>query len=520
MKLKRKNLESIGLVFLLLLIGIGLYSIIIDEPQATERGGKELYICAMHPWETSNEAGSCDLCGMNLSKVHGYKSGDPIPDEIDLYVSPDDPLYVHLGPGTDSKNGYQLIPITQSQLYQPREDQDAMHQVREPEAASASGLWTCGMHPQVIQDHPGICPICNMELTPLKTSTSQGSATVQIDPVTLQNIGVTTEGAVFRDLAREINTNGTVQIAEDRQVRVNARISGWIEKLYVDRTGDPVKRGQKLLEIYSPELVAAQEEYLLALTNTKSMSTQNAQSLLQAARRRLELWNIGDDQINMIGETGKVKRTLALTSPMDGIVLHKAVIEGDRISQGMNLFLIADLSEVWIDAAVYDYELPFIQRGDQAEITSSYDQNYTFDGRIDYIYPILDSQTRSASVRLIVENQNLQLKPNMYVKAELLPKSRKNVLTVPKSAVIRSGKKDLVFLSLGKGQFEPRDVHIGLESDNYYEITDGLQHEDQVVTSAQFLLDSEAKLQEAIQRRLQQKTLSGANDQMLTPHHH
>ncbi|MBU0520329.1 efflux RND transporter periplasmic adaptor subunit, partial [bacterium] len=508
MKLKRKNLVSAGLVILLLLILVGLYSITIDKPQAGEHSYQDLYVCAMHPWEMSDGPGSCDLCGMNLSNVQGHQAGDPLPAEDDLYVSPDDPLNVHLGPGTDPQSGKKLIPITQSPYYQPRESNREQHSEMTSEAASSNGLWTCGMHPDVIQDEPGICPICKMALVPLKTSSGSGSATVQIDAVTLQNIGVTTETVTYRQLSHEIRTNGTVQIAEDGQARVNARISGWVEKLYVSRTGDQVKKGEKLLEIYSPELVSAQEEYLLALQSANTLRsgsaqsiTTNADNLVQAAQRRLELWNIEADQIQQIRESGQVQRTLALVSPMDGIVLHKNVIEGDRISQGMNLFLIADLKEVWIEAQVYDYELPFIAKGDAAMVSSTYDPSFQYKGIIDYIYPVLDNKTRSATVRLVVPNSGLRLMPNMYVAAEILPELREQSLTVPKSAVIRSGKEDLVFVSVGDGKFEPRQVHLGVESDQFYEISGGLQAGEKVVTSAQFLLDSEANLQEAIQRR-------------------
>jgi Cu(I)/Ag(I) efflux system membrane fusion protein/cobalt-zinc-cadmium efflux system membrane fusion protein len=489
----------------------------VNQLQAEEKRYDDLYVCSMHPWEASEGPGSCSLCGMNLSQVYGHQPGDPLPHEEDLYVSPDDPLYVHLGEGSDPQSGADLIPITQSPYYQPRKPvQDHSQHRHESDGeitATESGLWTCGMHPDVIQDEPGICPICQMELTPLKNSTnSSGGAAIQIDPVTLQNIGVVTEMVKRRDLSRFIRTNGTIAVAEDAQVRVNARISGWVEKLYVSRTGDPVKKGQKLLEIYSPELVTAQEEYLLALQNAEMLSksglsqvSANGHDLLASARRRLELWDVSADQITRLDKTRKFQRTLALTSPADGIVLHKNVIAGSAIKSGMDLFLIAALKEVWMRGQVYEYELPWIAEGNQVTITSSYDPTFESAGYIDYVYPVLDAKTRTAEIRVVLPNPDLKLKPEMYVDAVITAETKTDVISAPKSSVVRSGVRDLVFVAWGGGQFEPREVHRGIETDGYYEILQGLIPGEEVVTSAQFLLDSEAKLQEAIERRLESR---------------
>jgi Cu(I)/Ag(I) efflux system membrane fusion protein/cobalt-zinc-cadmium efflux system membrane fusion protein len=499
----------------------------VNQLQAEEQHYNDLHVCSMHPWEASEGPESCSLCGMNLSKVHGHRAGDSLPDESELYVSPDDPLYVHLGKGSDPKTGADLIPITQSPYYQPRKgheeqpENESTQQDHTEHTAAESGLWTCGMHPDVIQEEPGICPICQMELTPLKNSTNSGDgSTIEIDPVTLQNIGVVTETVKRRDLSRVIRTNGIIEVAEDAQVRVNARISGWVEKLYVARTGDPVNKGRKLLEIYSPELVTAQEEYLLALQNAETLSmsglaqvSTGGHDLLSSARRRLELWEISPDQIRRLEETQQVQRTLALTNPIDGIVLHKNVIEGSAIKPGMDLFLIADLKEVWLQGQIYEYELPWIEKGNEVVVTSSYDPAFQATGYIDYIYPVLNAKTRSADIRVVLPNPDLELKPEMYVDAVIKAKSKTDLISVSKSSVVRSGERDLVFVALGDGQFEPREIHLGLEADGIYEIMHGLATGEKVVTSAQFLLDSEAKLQEAIQRRLEsRRQLTGDPD--------
>ncbi|MCB2212295.1 efflux RND transporter periplasmic adaptor subunit [bacterium] len=495
---------------------------------------ENVYVCSMHPWETAFVAGSkCDLCGMGLSQVKGYSKGDPVPGEDELFVDPDNPMKVSV----TQHDGW--IPITKSPYYQPKSTDDSQHEghggqghdsdsdmdhsmqtrsTQESTASADSGtLWTCGMHPEVIQDEPGICPICQMDLTPLKQSTaSGGGATVSIDPVTLQNIGVVTVPAERTDLYRSIRSNGTVTVAEENEVRVNARVSGWIERLYVDRTGDPVRKGQTLLEIYSPELVAAQEEYILALKNGEALAgssiqhvSQGGQDLVDAAKRRLQLWNIADSEIERLERTREVQRTLPFNAPASGIVLSKNVVEGASVKAGMDLFTIANLDEIWVTAQLYEYELPWVREGDPVTVSSSYDPGLELSGRVDYIYPTLNAQSRTAEARIVLDNPGLKLKPDMYVDVRMQSSPVTDVVAVPKSAVIRSGERDIVFVKVGDGQFEPRQVHLGLETDSQYEITHNLDAGEQVVTSAQFLLDSEATLQEAIQRRIAQRRAMG-----------
>ncbi len=374
-------------------------------------------------------------------------------------------------------------------------------------------LYTCGMHPEVIQPEPGTCPICGMVLTPVKaTMASGGGPAITIDPATLQNIGVVTETVERRDLAREIRLNGVIAVAEEAEVKLNSKVSGWIEKLYVPHTGDSVEKGQPLLEIYSPELVAAQEEYLLALESSASISRseidriqKSGDELLAAAKRRLQLWDIDDEQIEDLEKTRKVKHTMTLTSPASGIVLHKNIVEGAAVKPGMDLFHIADLDTVWVLAQVYEYELPWVSTGDEVEIRSPYDTGFSARGRVDFVYPTLDAKTRTVEIRIVLPNPSLRLKPEMYVDVVVSTMPRQGAVSVSKPAVIRSGTRDVVFVDLGEGRFEPREVHIGLETDRYYEILHGLDPGEEVVTSGQFLLDSEAKLQEAIQRRLKQR---------------
>ncbi len=513
--------KYIAILFTLIVFIIASAALLIQAQNkvAGESIYNDLYVCSMHPWEASEGPGSCEICSMNLSKVEGHKPGTPLPEVDGLYVSPDDPFFVHEGQGSDPKTGSELISIKNSPYYQPQKSSEISddhgndseaHSQHAAAEAQATDLWTCGMHPDVIQDEPGICPICHMDLIPLKASTAAGDgAVVQIDPVTLQSIGVVTENVEHRDLSRQIRSNGTIEAAEDLQVRVNARVSGWVEKLYVARTGDPVKKGEPLLEIYSPELVSAQEEFLLALQSAEALENSgltqasfSVKDLIAAAKRRLELWNISEAQITKLEQTRQVRRTLTLVSPIGGIVLHKNVIEGSAVKPGLDLFLIADLSRVWLQGQIYEFELPWIDVGDRVEVSSPYDPNLTIQGHLEYIYPTLDIKNRSVQARVSLPNPNLALKPGMYVDMRIFSSPKKKATSVSKAAVIRSGERDIVFVALGDGQFEPRQVHVGLETDRFYEIPHGLEIGEKVVTSAQFLLDSEAKLQEAIQRRL------------------
>jgi len=431
---------------------------------------------------------------------------------------------------------------------------------------AAEQLYTCGMHPDVIQEGPGICPICGMDLVPLGGAASAAAprgerkvaywvapmdpnyisdqpgkspmgmdlvpvyqdelrtGVVKIDPVTLQNIGVTTTLAERRDLTVVLRTNGIVTVAEDAEYRVNPKISGWIEKLYVSRTGDLVQKGDPLLEIYSPELVAAQEEYLLAASSAEVLEasgiervSSGGRDLLESARRRLELWDITTDQIQELEKTGQVSRTLKLYSPKRGIVLHKNAIEGAAVKPGRDLFRIASLSPIWVAAQIFESELPWVRQGDRVEVVSPYDPEILLQGRVDYIYPYLDPKSRTANVRIVLTNPNLELRPDMYVDVRILTSPKKDVIAIPRNSVIRSGERDIVFVALGEGRFLPREVKIGVEAVPYFEILDGLSPGTEVVTSAQFLLDSEATLQEAIQRRLQQRKKIAEGDEKQAP---
>jgi Cu(I)/Ag(I) efflux system membrane fusion protein/cobalt-zinc-cadmium efflux system membrane fusion protein len=414
------------------------------------------------------------------------------------------------------------------------------------QTSGAKQQYTCGMHPEIISDEPGYCPICEMKLTPIRRETvtapsgerkvaywvapmdpayirsepgkspmgmelvpvyedEVASSIIKIDPVTSQNMGLKMAVAESRPLAKEFTTVAHIDYDEERLHGVNSKVAGWIEKLYVDFEGKSVKKNDPLLEIYSPELVTAQQEYLSALRNYENLKDASLESarkgagdLLEAARERLLLWDITQDQIDNLKRTGSVRKTLTLYSPAGGVVTSLTVVEGDRVASGMKLFQIADLTGVWALAHIYEYELPFISLGGEVELSLAYLPGRTFTGRISFIYPYLDSKTRDVQIRIAIPNKDLLLKPNMYADARISSTLDGVRLMVPNQAVIRSGLRNLVFISLGEGKFMPREVKLGVLGQNdMIEIVSGLNEGDMVVTSSQFMLDSESRLREA-----------------------
>jgi Cu(I)/Ag(I) efflux system membrane fusion protein len=328
--------------------------------------------------------------------------------------------------------------------------------------------------------------------------------TVQISPERQQLIGVKIGTVEMRPLEKVIRTVGRVDYDEKRIVTVSPKIGGWIEDLYVDFTGRFVSKDEPLLTIYSPELVSAQEEYLIALRAKKDFAKSSfpevagsGNSLAESAKRRLKLWDISDDQIKALEESGQVKKTLTLHSPFSGFVLEKAAYNGMNVMPGIALFKLADLSVVWLYADIYEYELPFIRLGQQASVQLSYIPGEIFTGKAIYIYPSLNPETRTAKVRFEIPNPHGKLKPEMYANVEIKVHLGQK-LAVPEGAIIDTGLRQLAIVDKGSGYFEPREVKVGSKVEGYYEVIKGLKAGERVVTSANFLIDSESKLKEAV----------------------
>lgn len=421
-------------------------------------------------------------------------------------------------------------------------------------AGEEKQLYTCGMHPQVIQEGPGDCPICGMKLTPLKKGedggggeaggpqerkvlywrapmdpnyisdkpgkspmgmdlvpvyadedAAPGSHTIRIDPVTIQNMGIRTKVLERGPLVKTIRTVGRVDYDEQLVTFINTKFEGWIEKLHVDETGQHVNKGQPLFDVYSRELYSAQEEYLAAVrglervADASEMVKQQSRDLLEAALIKLRYLDVSEEQIQRLADTKEIKKTLTIHSPAEGIVTEKMALEGMYVKPGMKLYTIADLSQVWVYVDVYEYQLPWISVGQNATMTLPYVPGKGFEGKVVYIYPYLNERTRVITVRLEFENPEIELKPGMYANVMLKSELKRDALLIPREAYIDSGKRQLAFEYRGGGKFQPREIQVGVEGeDGMVEVLHGLDAGDVVVTSGQFLLDAESKLKEAV----------------------
>jgi len=430
---------------------------------------------------------------------------------------------------------------------------------------SARQLYSCGMHPEIIQEGPGNCPICGMKLTPIKSASTTSTkpkgerkvkywrapmdptyisdkpgkspmgmdlvpvyedeieeGAITIDPITVQNMGLRSALVKKGKLSRTIRTVGHIDYDEKKLYIINTKITGWIEKLYVNTTGEMVEKGQPLLEMYSPELVSTQEEYLTSLKSYKELkdspyeeARQGALELLNSTLKRLEYWDIDKDQIENLERNGQIKKTLTLYSPTTGVVLHKNAIEGAYVRAGSDLFRIADLSTVWVLATIYEYELPYIKLGQKAQISLPYLPGESFEGKLTYIYPYLDQKTRDVKVRLEFPNSGYRLKPDMYANVVIESKLPGERILIPEEAVIRSGKREIVFVDMGEGKYASREITTGVSSEgNVVEVKKGLFPGEIIVVSGQFMLDSESKTQEAIQKMLKAKMVASPEAEM------
>ncbi|MBS0606387.1 MAG: efflux RND transporter periplasmic adaptor subunit [Verrucomicrobia bacterium] len=329
----------------------------------------------------------------------------------------------------------------------------------------------------------------------------QGYAEVQIDPEKIQLFGITTEKLQVRDLSKTIRTVGLIEVDERRIANVQTKFNGWIEKLFVNFTGALVANGEPLFSVYSPDLLTAQEEYLLALKGEENPVqgmfgeelTQSNEDLLDAARRRLELWDVPEQEIKRLTETRVASKTLTIDSPVEGIVLTKNAFVGMNVEPGMNIFTIADLSHVWVMADIYEQDISWIKIGQNASLSLTSFSGKSFIGSVAFISYVVEPSTRTMKVRFDFDNPNKSLKPGMYATVEIQINMGKS-LAVPESAVIDTGLRKIVFVSPEKGRYEPREVQLGFKAGPYYQVISGLKENESVATSAQFLLDSESRI--------------------------
>lgn len=412
-----------------------------------------------------------------------------------------------------------------------------------------TSLWTCGMHPFIIKEEPGNCPICGMKLIPkrdVKDSAEEkgekkiaywrapmnpteiydkpgksamgmdlvpvyendlsGGVEIKIDPVTQQNMGVRTALVEKGPLVHTIRTYGHITYDETRMSEISPKFNGWIEKLYVDFTGQQVKKGQPLYSIYSPELLSVQEEYLAAYRNVKRNPNKNTKNMLSSARIRLKYFDIPEKEIHSIEAAGIAKKALKMNSPFSGIVTHKNAVEGGFVKAGTTIYKITDLSRVWVEAHIYEYELPMVSVGQDAQMTLPYNPGKIYNGKITFISPYLQKKTRDVVVRLEFENPRMELKPDMYTDVLIKTTMKNEGIIIPSEAVIRSGERNVVFVPRGEGKFTPREVMLGVALDEgKIEVLNGVAPGELVVISGQFLMDSESKLKEAVQKMMEAK---------------
>jgi Cu(I)/Ag(I) efflux system membrane fusion protein/cobalt-zinc-cadmium efflux system membrane fusion protein len=391
----------------------------------------------------------------------------------------------------------------------------------DPKTGKKIKYWASPMDPTYIRNEPGKSPM-GMDLVPVyeeEGEAKEPASTIRIDPVTMQNMGVRLGRVQRKTLIKHIRTVGNITYDETKIFTVNTKFNGWIEKLYVNFVGENVKKGQPLFDIYSPDLVTAQAEYLLALRQYRSLSKnsysrirEGAQRLLEASHTRLRYWDLTNEQIEQISKTGKVQKTLTIYSPAFGVVTKKIAFKGHYVKKGEHQYEIVDLSSVWVDVDVYEYELPWVRKGIPADMELAYIPGKRFKGEVLFIYPYLEAKTRTVKLRLAFHNPNYQLKPGMYANVFLKSVIDRDSLVIPQEAVIDSGVRQIVFVAVGEGRFQPREVNIGLEgNENDYQVLAGLNEGEEIVLSAQFMLDSESRLREAIQKmlKLQQRTPGG-----------
>lgn len=415
--------------------------------------------------------------------------------------------------------------------------------------AAEKQLYTCGMHPQIIRDAPGNCPICGMKLQPVHANTAAPGAgaaapsgerkikfykstmipgqvsdkpgkdtmgmdmvpvyedgdssaqTIQIDAATTQRMNLKTAPVEHGPVRREFRTVGIVAYNEQGLRDITTKYEGWLEKLYVNATWATVKAGDPLFEIYSPDLYNAQLNYLVA---SRSEGADGG-PLTHATLARLQLFDLPADFIAEVARTGETHRTYTFRAPADGVVIEKMAVTGQMMKAGEKIYRLADLSTVWVLAQIYEKDLPFVQDGQPAVVRTSYGPQRTFGGKVQLLLPQVEEQTRTATARIVLPNPDGYLRPGMFTDVRFAAQLTDDAVLVPDMAVLRSGERNTVFIARDDGSFEPREVKLGVRSEgNFYEVLAGLSAGERVVTSGQFMLDSESQLREAIQKMLRQ----------------
>lgn len=440
-----RRINWLGIAAVIMLCFVALYAVGCSMEKGSAKVGKDIYYCPMHPTYTSDKPGDCPICNMKLVKKQS--------------------------PG-EASHSKKEIASSSRQGGAPRNDAPPMVKGLPAEAKGESALAKAG--------------------------------TVQITPEKQQLIGIKKEAVSRRPLTQVVRTVGKVKYDETKLYFINAKFAGWIEELFVDYTGKDVKKGDALLSIYSPDLVSTQQEYLTAIKSAEIMkgspiaeTKEGAEGLVEASKKRLLFWDISEDDIKELEKTGAPKKTLTLRAPVSGVVIEKEALKGKYLMPGENLYKIADLSSVWIEADIYEYEFPLIKLNQDAEVSLSYLPGEAFKAKATFISPTLDPTTRTAKVRFEFENKDMKFKPDMFANVSIAV-DLGDKLAISKEAVLDSGLRQIAFVDKGDGYFEPRELRLGVRAEGYVEVLDGLSEGETVVTSGNFLVDSESKLKSAI----------------------
>jgi Cu(I)/Ag(I) efflux system membrane fusion protein len=394
-------------------------------------------------------------------------------------------------------DGMDLVPMYPGQGTPPPTQFSAVRKVL---------YWYDPMHPQYKSDKPGTAPDCGVDLVPKyadEEAVNMAPGSVLISAAKQQLIGVRTVEAKREGLTREVRTTAQIAADETKVAHVHVKINGFIEQVFVDYVGQLVKKGQPLFTIYSPDLVSTQQEYLIAERGEKTLGrsqfaevAQGSESLLRSARERLKLWDISDEQIKKLDETGEVSRTLTFYSPASGFVMDRKAFPQTSVTPDTELYIVSDFSTVWANADIFEYEVPFVRVGQRAEMQLSYYPGKTWSGRISFLYPTADPITHTVKIRMEFPNPNFTLKPQMFADVDLKI-DYGNQIVVPQEAVLDSGKQQRVFVAKGNGYFEPREITTGVRLDGKVVVLSGLKAGETVVRSGNFLIDSESRLKSA-----------------------
>jgi Cu(I)/Ag(I) efflux system membrane fusion protein len=479
---------------------------------AAQKGQREIlfYRNPMDPTITSPVPAK-DSMGMDYVPVYAEEPATPVPKaerKILFYRNPMDPTITSPVPAKDEM-GMDYVPVYADELPSPA-----------PKAQRKILFYRNPMDPTITSPVPAKDEM-GMDYVPVYAEqagppTNQ-QGTVTIDPAVVQNMNVQTEPVSRRDLKRQIRTVGYLDYDQEKMVSVTTKYSGFLEKVYVNYIGQPVRKGQPLFDIYSPELVQTEQELLSALGFARRMhdapddARRQAQALVDAAKTRLSFWDISADQVQELEATGNVVRTLKVTAPASGVVMSRLPgLEGMAVRPGMDLFHIADLSTLWLSVEIYAEQLPWLNVGSRASVTLDYLPGETFTGRVRYLEPSVSEKTRTVQVTIEVPNPQGRLRAGMYATVVFEPVVARNAIVVPTQAILRTGERNIVIVALGGGQFAPRDITLGPEGDHYTQVLSGLEGNETIVTSAQFLIDSESNLREAVRKMVEAKQAAQA----------